>query len=131
MKNFLRPILAATFAALLVASAHLPADAAAASGARSNFDGLWSVIIVTLQGDCSPSYRYPLRIVGSRVVQADEDPSYQLYGAVGGSGSIRVIVTRGGQWADGVGRLSRDRGQGHWHTSTGQCSGQWSAVRRG
>lgn len=135
MKDFLRPIFAVTFAALLVASASIPSYAAARTAPRvartAYYDGLWSVQIVTLYGDCDRAYRYPLRIVGGRVVQAESDPSYELYGAVGRSGAIRVIVARGGQWADGHGRLSRDYGRGQWRTSTGQCSGEWTAVRRG
>lgn len=133
MNHFLRPIFAATFAALLVAAAAVPSYAAkrAAPSAAASFDGLWSVSIVTLRGDCDRAYRYPARIVGSRVMQADPDPSYQLYGAIGRSGAIRVIVVRGPQWADGRGRLTDGQGQGQWHTSTGQCSGSWTAIRRG
>ena len=44
---------------------------------------------------------------------------------------IRVIVVRGGQWADGRGRLTGGGGAGNWTTSAGQCAGQWTAVRRG
>jgi hypothetical protein len=36
--------------------------AATASFAMPRFDGLWSVSIVTQQGDCIASYRYPMRI---------------------------------------------------------------------
>jgi hypothetical protein len=132
MRSILRPIFAFALSALLVAIVVMPSDGAQRSAkASGGFDGLWSVAIVTLQGSCDPSYRYPVRIVGNRVVQADSDPNYQLYGAVGRSGAIRVIVSRGGQYADGSGRLSNDRGEGRWHSSSGQCSGQWTAVRRG
>ncbi len=132
MRNALRATLAVTFAVLLAATSVASAAARAAPRrANTAFDGLWSVSIYTLRGDCDRAYRYPLRIVGGRVVQADADPSYQLYGAVGHSGAIRVIVSRGGQWADGSGRLSGGRGAGTWHTSTGQCTGQWVAQRRG
>jgi hypothetical protein len=132
MRHFLRPIFALLFAACMVASANLSAAAVpAARQVSANFDGLWSVVIVTLQGGCDRSYRYPLRIVGSRVVQADADSSYRLYGAVSRSGAIRVIVARGGQWADGRGRLTDGRGAGTWTTSGGQCAGQWTAARRG
>ena len=82
-------------------------------------------------GHYGRSYRYPVRIVGGRVVQANADPSYRLYGAVSRSGAIRVIVVRCGQGADGRGRLTDGRGVGNWTTSTGQCAGQWTAVRRG
>jgi hypothetical protein len=97
----------------------------------AGFDGLWIVAIVTLQGSCDRSYRYPVRIEGNRVLQAGADPSYRLYGAVSRSGAIRVIVVRGDQWADGSGRLTDGRGAGNWTASAGQCAGQWTAVRRG
>jgi hypothetical protein len=130
MSHFLRPIFALSFAAFMVASG-LSADAAPAERQKSaSFDGLWSVVIVTLQGSCERTYRYPLRIVGSRVLQASADQSYRLYGAVSRSGAIRVIVARGGQWADGRGRLTDSRGAGNWTTSGGQCAGKWTAIRR-
>ncbi|HWX31088.1 MAG TPA: hypothetical protein VNZ53_27065 [Steroidobacteraceae bacterium] len=132
MRHFVRPIFALSFAAFMVASASLSSDAApAARQGSANFDGLWSVVIVTLQGSCDRSYRYPLRIVGSRVMQANADSSYRLYGAVSRSGAIRVIVVRSGQWADGRGRLTDSRGAGNWTTSAGQCAGHWTAIRRG
>jgi hypothetical protein len=62
------------------------------SARPASFDGLWSVVIVTLQGSCDRSYRYPVRIAGNRVLQVGADPSYRLYGAVSRSGAIRVIV---------------------------------------
>ena len=132
MNDFFRLIFVFSLAVLMVASASLSSDAApAARQGAATFDGLWSVVIVTLQGSCDRSYRYPLRVVGNRVVQASADPSYRLYGAVSRSGAIRVIVVRGGQWADGRGRLTDGRGAGNWTTSGGQCAGQWTAVRRG
>ncbi len=133
MSHLLRPIFALLFAVFMVAaSGSISSNAApAARKGVANFDGLWSVAIVTLQGSCDRSYRYPARIVGNRVVQASADTSYRLYGAVSRSGAIRVIVVRGGQWADGRGRLTGGRGAGNWTTSGGQCAGQWTAVRRG
>jgi hypothetical protein len=131
MRHFVRPIFALSFAAFMVASASLSSDAApAARQGSANFDGLWSVVILTQQGPCDRSYRYPARIVGSRVSQANADPSYRLYGAVSRSGAIRVIVVRGSQWADGRGRLTDGHGAGNWTTSGGQCAGQWTAMRR-
>jgi hypothetical protein len=134
MKNLLRPIFALTMATLLVASSTMPSDAVprtAGYAATRAYDGLWSVLIVTLSGDCDRGYRYPLRIVDGRVVKADSDPNYQVYGAVARSGSIGVTVAGGGKTATGHGRLSRDYGSGLWRTSSGQCSGQWTAERRG
>jgi hypothetical protein len=132
MNRFLRPIFALSLAACMVASAGFSSNAAPAARQQSpGFDGLWSVVIVTQQGPCDRTYRYPARIVGTRVVQANADPNYRLYGAVSRSGAIRVIVVRGSQWADGRGRLTGGHGAGNWTTSGGQCAGQWTADRRG
>jgi hypothetical protein len=121
-------------ACLLVIAAAEPSDAAR-KGARhvraGAYDGLWSVSIFTQYGPCDRSYRYPARIVGSRVQQASNDFSYQLYGAVSKSGAISVTVSKGGQSATGYGRLSHSRGGGRWSAASGQCSGTWSAFRRG
>ena len=124
MKNVLRSIFVATVAALLVASASLPSNAARRPNA---FDGEWSVVIYTLRGDCDRALRYSLRIVGGRV---QSDQSYQAAGLVSPSGAIRVVVAEGGRSASGSGRLAGNNGRGWWHTDTGSCSGQWTAVRR-
>ena len=74
--------------------------------ARSHaYDGLWSVSIRTQSGPCDPSYRYPARIVGGQVVQADNDFSYQISGDVVSSGAIAVTVSKGLGSATGYGRL--------------------------
>jgi len=112
----------------------MPSDAArrtARYAATTAYDGLWSVSIITLYGDCSRGYRYPVRIVYGRVVKADSDPNYEISGAVARSGAIGVTVSGGGQTASGSGRLSRNYGGGRWRTSSGECSGQWTAARRG
>jgi hypothetical protein len=124
MKNFLRPIFATAFGALLITSASIPTDAIAA-----NFDGSWSVVINTLRGDCGSSLRYGVRIVGGRVVSGDG--SYSVGGAVAPSGAIRVTVAEGGRSASGYGRLVGNSGSGVWRTSAGECSGQWAASRSG
>ena len=59
MSHFLRPILAASFAASLVALPSAPSDAARRSSA---YDGQWSVVIYTTYGDCDRSLRYSLQI---------------------------------------------------------------------
>jgi hypothetical protein len=118
-------------AALLVAAFATPSDAARHARARSGtYDGLWSVSIFTLYGPCDRSYRYPARIVGGRVQQADNDFSYQLYGAISPSGAISVTVSKSGQSATGYGRLRGISGGGRWSAAGGQCSGRWSASRR-
>jgi hypothetical protein len=94
------------------------------------FDGLWSVSIHTAYGPCDPTYRYPARIVGGRVQQADADFSYQISGAVVASGAIGVAVYRAGQSATGYGRLRGSSGSGRWSVGGNMCYGTWSAIRR-
>ena len=119
-------------AALLVLAAATPSSAVHKKSVTRAvaFDGVWSVSILTQSGPCDPSYRYPARIWRGQVVQADNDFSYQLTGAVYNNGAISVTVSKGGQSATGVGRLSGKRGGGRWIAAGGQCAGVWVAMRR-
>jgi hypothetical protein len=125
-----RAIFAATVAISLLAASSLPSDAVPRAVLTRAFDGLWSVSIMTYYGDCNRGYRYAMRIWYGRVVKADNDPNYNLAGAVARNGAIGVTVSGGGQTASGTGRLRGNSGAGIWHTSNGQCSGQWTAERR-
>jgi hypothetical protein len=107
----------------------MPSDAAQRVARTKAFDGQWSVVIYTLQGDCDRSLRYSVRIMDGQV-QADQQ-SYQVAGVVSPSGAIRVTVGEAGRSANGSGRLSGNNGRGQWRTSTGECAGQWMATRRG
>ena len=124
MSHFLRPIFAVAFTAFLVAGYSAPSDAATAGA----YDGNWSVVINTLRGDCDRSLRYSVRIVNNQVVAGEQ--SYQAAGRVSPRGEIRVVVAEGGRTASGIGRLAGNNGRGEWRTSTGQCAGSWTAVRR-
>ena len=127
-KSILRSIFIAAVTAVLVGGASVQSDAARLTMHANNYDGEWSVVIYTLQGDCDQALRYSVRIVGGKVLA--EDQSYQLAGAVAPNGSIRVVVAEGGRSASGYGRLVGNSGGGQWRTSTGQCAGQWTATRR-
>ncbi|MGH6674790.1 MAG: hypothetical protein ACRECE_01005 [Xanthobacteraceae bacterium] len=133
MKSLLHVISAVTVAVLLVAGSTLSPDAAprARNAPTTAFDGLWSVSIVTYQGDCNRGYRYPLRIWEGRVLKADNDPNYNIAGAVARNGAIGVSVAGNGQTASATGRLRGNYGAGVWQTSNGECSGRWTAERRG
>jgi hypothetical protein len=116
-------------AVVLVAAAATPSEAAK-RGHSGAYDGLWSVSIRTEAGPCDPSYRYPARIVGGRVLQADNDFSYQISGAVLSSGGIAVTVSKGGQSATGYGKLRGTSGGGHWTAGGNACYGTWTAMKR-
>lgn len=128
MKSLLRVMFPAAIAGLLVATSAVPSDAVVRTG---RYDGTWSVTIVTYQGDCNRAYRYPLRIWYGRVIKADTDPNYTVSGAVARSGYVAVTVSGGGQSASATGRLRMNNGAGIWHSVNGQCSGRWTAARRG
>jgi hypothetical protein len=93
-----------------------------------NYDGLWSVVIVTEQGTCDRAYRYPIRISRGAVLNAGDSP-VTITGRVGGNGSVTVTVSAAGRSATGSGRLSSSDGSGRWRG--GECSGTWQAERRG
>jgi hypothetical protein len=121
-------VLTAVTVALVVAAA-TPSEAAK-KGRSGVYDGLWSVSIRTEAGPCDPSYRYPARIVGGRVLQADNDFSYQISGNVIASGGIAVTVSKGGQAATGYGKLRGTSGGGRWSAGGNACYGTWTAMKR-
>ena len=129
MTRFTRPIhaVAPAFAALAILAATVPASAPAS--ARSNFDGTWSVLIVTQKGTCDRAYRYPVRIANGSVGYAG-DSSFTVSGKVGDNGAVIVKVARGSQSANGSGKLSPSGGSGMWTAGSGECSGTWTAERR-
>ena len=112
---------------LAIMAATVPASAPAS--ARSNFDGKWSVLIVTQKGDCDRAYRYPVKIDNGAVGYAG-DSSFTVSGKVGENGAVTVKVARGNQSANGQGRLSATDGSGMWTAGSGDCSGIWTAERR-
>ena len=113
--------------ALGILAATVPASAPAS--ARSNFDGQWSVLIVTQKGTCDRAYRYPVKIDNGSVGYAG-DASFTVSGKVGENGTVTVKVARGGQSANGQGKLSSKDGAGMWTAGSGDCSGTWTAERR-
>jgi hypothetical protein len=96
----------------------------------SQFDGNWSVSIITDSGTCDRGYRYALRIVDGRVYY--DNPSFSVSGQVNARGYVSVTVGAGSQQAVGTGRMSRDYGEGTWsgRSASDQCSGHWEAERR-
>ena len=127
--KFNRPInvVAPVFAAITLLAATVPASAPAS--ARTNYDGKWSVLIVTHKGSCDRAYRYPVQIDNGSVGYAGES-AFTVSGKVGDNGAVTVKVARGNQSANGQGRLSATDGSGMWTAGSGDCSGTWTAERR-
>src|SRR5204863_515519 len=85
---------APALAALAILAATVPASAPAS--ARSNFDGTWSVLIVTQKGTCDRAYRYPVKIDNGSVGYAGS-ASFTASGKVDGKGAVIVTVASGSQ----------------------------------
>lgn len=121
-------VVRATLGLLLGASAVVGiVDVAAA---RTRFDGVWSVSVVTERGNCDRGVRYPIAIVNGVVERASGDQSVSVAGRVATSGAVSVSVRRGDQLAHGSGRLSTSAGGGRWVSPTSGCAGYWTAQRR-
>jgi hypothetical protein len=101
--------------------------AVAPAAATPNYDGLWSVVIVTEKGSCDRAYRYPVRI-SNGAVQNDGPSLINVSGKVGGNGAVTVLVSAGDKSATGTGKLFAKLGGGKW--SGGECAGTWQAERR-
>src|SRR5262249_29185460 len=99
--------------------------------ARSNFDGAWSVVVVTRAGNCTPSVRVPLAITNGSVSGGGDQAS--VAGHVAPSGAVPVSVQSGGSSASGSDHLGTTSGSGVWRGqgSKGLCQGTWQAERRG
>ena len=124
MTHFARTALRALALATLTAAtvyAAMPAQA------KTNFDGNWSVVIITEKGTCDRSYRYPVKISDGSVGYAGE-ASFDVSGRVNPNGKVTVTVSRGDRRASGSGQLTATSGGGSW--SGGECSGTWQAERR-
>ena len=124
MTEFARKSLRTLALATLTAAT---AYAAIPAQAKTNFDGHWSVVIITEKGTCDRSYRYPVKISDGTVGYAGE-AAFDIQGRVGPNGKVTVTVARGDKRANGSGTLSADSGGGQW--TGGECSGTWQAERR-
>lgn len=104
----------------------------AAPALAAKFDGSWSVVVITEQGDCDRAYRYPVEVVNGRINYLNE-AGISITGHVDAGGRLQASIRRGEQHAEGTGRLSGAGGSGVWKGKDNikQCSGRWEAERRG
>jgi hypothetical protein len=99
--------------------------------AQQKFDGSWSVLVLTERGDCDRAYRYPVAIERGRVRYAGNAP-FNISGQVAANGRVQGSIASSQGRADVSGRLSGGSGAGTWVVSGARnCSGTWSAERRG
>jgi hypothetical protein len=100
------------------------------ASAQRAYDGNWSVLIVTQQGNCDRAYRYGVAIRSGSVVY--DGGVVNFTGRVAANGAVSVRVSSGSAVANGTGRLNRTAGQGRWsgQSSGSRCAGYWTAERR-
>jgi hypothetical protein len=97
----------------------------------SQFDGRWSVEVITEQGDCDRAYRYSIVIENGQARYGGQE-AFNVSGEVKPSGAVAGSISRGPDRADVNGRLAADgMGTGTWVTSGSRaCAGRWNAERR-
>ena len=90
---------------------------------QTDYDGTWSVTVITRTGSCQPTTFYPLVVTDGTVSGAAD-----LSGSVGRNGMVRASL--GGAHANG--QLSGNAGSGRWNSASAgmPCSGRWTATRR-
>jgi hypothetical protein len=116
---------AAAFAAVVVSGA------AQAQGAKQ-FDGNWSVEVITEKGDCDKAYRWPVIVQNGRARYGGPE-GFNVSGQIAANGAVQGVISRGQDRANVRGRLSGGWGSGTWTASGGSrsCSGRWNAEKRG
>jgi hypothetical protein len=114
---------------LVLTSAAL-ALAASSASAQQQFNGKWSVEVITERGNCDRAYRFPV-VIQNGSVSYDGPEQIAASGQVENNGNIRGVLGRGSAQATVVGRLMGRSGSGTW-TGAGslRCAGQWRAEAR-
>jgi len=116
---------------LMVLCAIALVSSASRAPAAANFDGQWSVVIITEAGNCDRAYRYPVKVVNGEM-KYEGEAGITLTGRIDASGRLNATVQRGEQSATGSGRLSSSSGGGTWtgKSATTACNGRWEAEKR-
>lgn len=125
--NWMKASWPRTLGALAAVSVAAAIGMAGPTQARTDFDGEWSVVIVTSKGDCERSYRAPITISNGNFINVGVN-MVDVSGNVRPDGRLTVRVSRGQSSAVGLGRLAATSGGGSW--KGGACAGTWTAVRR-
>lgn len=125
--NWMKASWPRTLGALAAISVAAAIGMAGPTQARTDFDGEWSVVIVTSKGDCEHSYRAPITISNGNFINVGVN-MVDVSGNVRPDGRLTVRVSRGQSSAVGLGRLTATSGGGSW--KGGACAGTWTAVRR-
>ena len=114
---------------VLAAGALLSAQALAEP---ADYNGTWSVQLVSESGSCDRSANYTIAVEDGRVryLPSGNEARVSVSGQVGPGGNVSIGVRQGLGSADAYGRLGAGSGSGTWKVSMLGCSGRWTAQRR-
>ena len=93
-----------------------------------DFNGTWTVQLVTETGVCSGS-SYTVVVQDGQVRLASAGGSASITGQIGADGSVGLSVRQGPASGSASGRLRSSSGSGTWKAAA-LCSGRWAAQRR-
>src|SRR3954469_9469356 len=96
--------------------------AATPVSARSPYDGLWQVTVVTKSGSCDAQTTSTVNVADGKISGGP------VSGSVGSGGLVKVSIN--GAYANG--QLSGNSGSGKWNGASAgvACSGRWEASRQ-
>jgi hypothetical protein len=117
----------------LFAASLLVLACAGRAALAAEFDGNWTVIIITEKGDCDRGYRYSVAVENGLVRYSGDAAGINMSGTVTPAGLVKVSIRLGDKGADGTGRLSASDGTGTWYgagANGASCAGRWEAERR-
>jgi hypothetical protein len=102
--------------------------AGAFAGPQKNYNGTWSVRLVTDAGSCDASYSTTVMIQDGQVRPGANGTS--VSGGVGRDGSVALGIQRSIATGDASGRLGERSGTGTWRVGMLGCTGRWTAQKQ-
>jgi hypothetical protein len=102
--------------------------AGALAGPQKNYNGTWSVRLVTEAGSCDASYSTTVMIQDGQVRPGANGTS--VSGGVGRDGSVALGIQRSIATGDASGRLGERSGTGTWRVGMLGCTGRWTAQKQ-
>jgi hypothetical protein len=96
-----------------------------------DFDGTWSVQLVTESGLCDAQYSYTLAVRDGQVrpITNASSGGTTVTGRVEANGGVGLNVSTAAANGTASGRLQTRSGSGTWRVSGGLCTGRWMAKR--
>jgi hypothetical protein len=127
------PLYARVSTAALISATLLPwidtADARRRSFETPHaLDGIYSVDIITQQGDCDRAYHWSIALFGGHVASAGDTPM-EASGRINRRGIVDLAFRSMDKVAHVTGRLADGMGSGTWSFPSQKCAGFWHAIR--